>query len=887
MEKYSIMEQYKSLKQEAGSRLLFFQMGEFYELFFEDAKKTSELLGITLTKRGLDENEQPIPMCGIPVHNANNYFLRLIRMNQQIAVCEQIEDPSEARKKRGYKAIVERKIVRIITSATIIEEELLSDIGNNYLASIGVSKKGAKKLLSIAWGDVSTGDCFYSNQESIATTMQAIAPKEILIPESLLANKPTMQALAPFREILIPWQDKNFQKNNIEKDLKKIFAIESLAIIDDLEKHTLMALGVMSEYILSNIKDKSIKLKLPKSMDEKIYMSLGNMVHQHLELLASSSKSSKNSVLQTITRTKTAQGKRLLIQRLAMPICDREIILERQNKVAWFVENTEPLNLAREILTNMPDLERSLARIGHSQAQPRDLTNVLSCLKIGRILKKDIEKYIETKQNLEPYEIERETIIKFLSSLHQNYKLEETLEKALENPPPIKPSEGNFIRDGYAADIDALRNKNSEQQRQIKFLEQTYKKSTKIENLRIKNNQASGYFIEFNPKFARNLPPEFIHKQNLTNAVRYTTEELQNLDLSLLETHQNLIELERKVLLSLFDMLREEFESLENFCVTLSETDWITSMAHLAIENNYTRPELLGEEEQVFDIEGGRHPVVEQLCENTGEFFTTNDCSLNESDRIWLLTGPNMAGKSTFIRQNAIIAILAQTGSFVPAKRAKMSIIKSIFSRVGASDDISQGRSTFMVEMLDVATILSRADKYSLVILDEVGRGTSTFDGLAIAWACLEHLHHKSQSLCLFASHYHELNQLNESLDKLSNHTMKVEEYKGQVVFLHHVVSGSIDRSYGIHVAALAGLPSPVIKRAYEILTDLEKNDSNSLPLFKSMDSSSTNQARNPPNPFQPLVNSILEIDSNDLSPKQALDIFFDLQQQAINISKD
>ena len=430
------MEQYKSLKEEAGSRLLFFQMGEFYELFFEDAKKASDLLGITLTKRGLDENGQPIPMCGIPVHNANNYFLRLIRVNQQIAICEQVEDPNEARKKRGYKAIVNRKIVRIITSATIIEDELLSDSGNNYLASVGIVKKGAKTFLSVAWGDVSTGDCFYSDQESIASIMQAIAPKEILLPESLLADKTTMEALASFRDKIMPWQDKNFRKNNIEKILKKIFAIDSLEIIENLEKHTFMALGVMSEYILSNVMDDSIKLRFPKSVDKNIYMSLGNMVHQHLELISSSSRSSKNSVLQAINRTKTSQGKRLLIQRLAMPLCDREIIINRQNKVSWFVDNTEALDQTREILANLPDLERSLARIGHSRGQPKDLINVLSCLKIGHTLKKNIKKYIEIKDRLDSYRVEQEAITDSLSSLPSNYELEEILERALANPPP-------------------------------------------------------------------------------------------------------------------------------------------------------------------------------------------------------------------------------------------------------------------------------------------------------------------------------------------------------------------------------------------------------------------------------------------------------------------
>jgi DNA mismatch repair protein MutS len=878
MDKLSVMDQYLSLKKEAGSRLLFFQMGDFYELFYEDAKKTAHLLGLTLTQRGTDKDGNPIPMCGIPIHAANNYLSRLLSHNEQIAICNQTEDVNEAKNKRGYKAIVERKIIRIVTPATILEDELIQNQNNNFLVSIGYQKES----LALAWTDISTGDCFSSQNHHISGTLSSINPKEILLPESLLAKKSVMETLAPWKNLIQPWKDSQFQTQKIEKHLLKIFNVPSLSIIGNPSPPMLMALGMMCNYVLGNVKDNTLFLKTPQSIDAQNYMNLGGMIHQHLELTSSSLNTTKGSVLHAIARTKTPQGYRLLARRLTSPLCQKKLILERQQQVSWSIEHQNFLASLQEKLSELQDLERTLARIAHGRGHARELNTILTSLNILLAIQQKIR--LEAQNNLSPppplfdpsFAISQKIL-----SLHDH------LQRALVQPLPLKISEGGIIRQGYTSDIDALRNTAAEQQRTLNALELSYKTSTGIESLRIKNNQANGFFIELHPRFAPKIPEDFIHKQNLSNAVRYTTKDLQELDLSINAVSQNLVNLEENIIQKLITLSQENLTELYDISQRFSEWDWAASMAQIAIEKNYVKPEI-ADQGPLFEITDGRHPVLEHICQSQDSVFTANSCHLHQKDKIWLLTGPNMAGKSTFLRQNALIAILAQNGSFVPAKKAKMSILHGLFSRLGANDDISQGQSTFMVEMLDVATILHQADAHSLIILDEVGRGTATYDGLAIAQASLEYLHNHIGAMCIFASHYHELNTLHTSLPLISNHTMKVEEHKGQVVFLHHVINGTSNRSYGIHVAALAGLPQTVIARASEILRLLEnKNHVNTLPLFAHPESSTPiTTPETPPietqktqPSYEHVIQEILKINTNDISPRQALDLIDSLQE--------
>lgn len=875
-----MMSQFLEIKAEHPDCLLFYRMGDFYELFFEDAEKASAALDITLTKRGKLAGDD-IPMAGVPVHAAENYLARLIRRGFKVAVCEQTEDPAAA-KARGSKAVVRREVVRLVTPGTLTEDTLLNPKSHNYLVALG----RAHKDLSLAVADMSTGEFFILPTKAgrLDADLARLQPGEILAGESTLADDTVSAALFDWRSAVSPLNDSLFDSNAGKRRLEGLYDVSTLDGFGAFQRADLAAAGALIDYLEDTQKGKLPTLAPPARMSTDSTMMIDAATRRSLELTRTQTGETQGSLLSVIDRTITGAGARLLAKRLAGPLTDPVRIGERLDCVSFFLDDTGLREDIRTALKSAPDIERASMRLSLGRGGPRDLAAIASGLDVAGEIKNRLMVQSGALDET-PMRIEEA-----INDLGDHGPLCEELSKALVEEPPMLARDGGFIREGYNEALDEFRTLRDQSRRLIAALEQEYQQLTSINSLKIKHNNVLGYHVDVTAKHAdammsAPLSETFIHRQTLANAVRFSSAELSRLAGKISEAGDRALALEQDLFAGLVEMVLENAGPISLAADALAMLDVTSSLATLAIESTLTRPEI--DDSQAFDIRGGRHMVVEEaLAKSSNASFIANDCSLGADDRLWLLTGPNMAGKSTFLRQNALIAVLAQMGSFVPAAEAHIGIVDRLFSRVGASDDLAHGRSTFMVEMVETAAILNQAGPRSLVILDEIGRGTATYDGLSIAWAAVEHLHNINQSRALFATHYHELTALKETLEAVSLRSMKVREWKGEVVFLHEVAKGAADRSYGIQVAKLAGLPPAVVARARQVLDHLETGDKSGggaerlisdLPLFQSTPPSEGGSFSETSGPSA-VEERLSDINPDTLSPKEALDLLYELK---------
>ncbi len=857
--------QYRALKARHPGTLLFFRMGDFYELFFEDAEIAAPALDIALTRRGRHAG-MDIPMCGVPVHSAELYLQRLIRKGFKVAICEQLEDPAEARK-RGSKALVARDVVRVVTPGTLTEDSLLDPRRHNYLAAVARLRRQA----AVAWVDMSTGSFFTEACEpgELASLLARIEPGEIVVPSGLLEDPAVAAQLEDWRPRLDDTAGLRFDSLHGERRLRAHFGLATLEGLGDFARAELAAAGALLDYLELTQKGALPRLEPPRRIEPERVMRIDPATRRNLELVRALSGEREGSLLQAVDRTVTGAGARLLADRLAAPLRYPATIRERLDRVEAFVDDPELRNAVRGLLKAMPDLDRALSRLSLGRGGPRDL------LAVGRGLETGAGIAARLREAAPP-------LAALADRLADLRSLAARLLATLVDSPPTVTREGGFVRSGVDPELDRLRDLRDQGRRHIAALEARYREETGIPSLKIRHNNLLGYYVEVTATHRDKVPAMFFQRQSMANATRYATEELAALERQLASAAERALAREQTIFGSLVTAVLEEAGAIAATAATLAEIDLAAAFAALAAEQDYVRPGI--REDTVFRVVGGRHPVVEQALARRHERFVANDCDLSEGRRLWLLTGPNMAGKSTFLRQNALIAVLAQCGSFVPARAAEIGLVDRLFSRVGAADDLARGRSTFMVEMVETAAILNQATERSLVILDEIGRGTATFDGLSLAWAVVEHLHDRVRCRGLFATHYHELTALAGQLPELAARTMRVKEWRGEVVFLHEVTPGRADRSYGIHVARLAGLPASVIRRATRVLHRLEAAEAGSpatvlaedLPLFAGL-----REAPAGPPAEHPVLAKLRAVDPDALSPRAALDLLYELRRMA------
>ena len=877
-----MMAQYLAIKHAHTDYLLFYRMGDFYELFFADAAKASETLDIALTKRGKHLGED-IPMCGVPVHAAESYMEKLIRKGFRVAVCEQIEDPAEA-KKRGSKAVVRREVVRLVTPGTLTEDALLDARASNILAALGqVGGRGAATDFALAAADMSTGAFWVASlkEKDIAAELARAAPRELLVPDGLLAHETVGPTLKSFGAALSPLPAGRFDSAHGERALIEHYGLASLDGLGGFSRAELSAAGALIGYLDLTQKGKHPRLTRLMRVTPSHFMAIDQATRRNLELTQTLSGSRNGSLLSVIDRAVTAAGARELAARLAAPLTDVAAIEARHQSVEYFAGDSELRRRLRDVLRGAPDLARALARLSVGRGGPRDLANLRDGIKAARALRDNLAKIALPGEAA----MALEAIVQGIAHVS---RLSDRLELLLLDEPPYLTRDGGFIKAQVHAPLDELRGLAHESRRVIAGLESDYRRRANVPALKIKHNGVLGYFIEVTQQHGDKLMAYrdedgrdlFRHRQTMAGAVRFSTDELATLATRIAQSADAALGLERTLFDEMSALALEHQVALGAIADALAIIDVSVALAELAVAERYVRPSLdngLG-----FRITRGRHPVVEAaLKAENARGFVPNDCDLSPGGkgRLWLVTGPNMAGKSTFLRQNALIAILAQMGSFVPADAAHIGVVDRLFSRVGAGDDLAAGRSTFMVEMVETAAILNQATAKSLVILDEIGRGTATYDGLAIAWAAAEHLHETNKSRALFATHYHEMVALCERLNAMTCVTMKVREWNDSIVFLHEVTPGAADRSYGIHVAKLAGLPAAVIGRAEEVLRALEEGREGHQPLARIDDLPLFGATA--PGPKTSAMEEILKtIEPDALSPKEALEVLYDLKRR-------
>lgn len=847
-----MMAQYLDIKSQHQDALLFYRMGDFYELFFEDAILASKALDINLTKRGKGQDGEDIPMCGVPFHASDNYLARLIRQGFRVAICEQTES-SEARTSKGP---LKREVIRIITPGTLTEEGLLEPSQNNFLTALVPSKTETLGLASL---DISTGDFWveFTSLSHLETVLARLQPSELLLPDSFLKTPDLYELFQALKKRLTPLPFSRFDEKNGLERLKELYGVDTLEAYGDFKPQEIAACGALVDYIRLTQKQDIPSLKPPRRLKEGGRLELDAATRRNLELHYSLAGEKRGGLLEVINHTVTAMGARLLSQHLAAPLTNLKQIQRRLDCVDFFYENSSLNKALRAVLTCSPDLERPLARLNWGRGGPRDL----AAIGRGLSLLPDLKKIFEAQTP-------PESLAKVLKGLGHYDELTGRLKRALKDELPHLTREGGFIRPGYHPPLDELLALKEDSKGALMALQETYISETGVTSLKIKHNNIVGYHVEVTSLHKDKLGPGFIHRQTMANAMRFSTPELAELEKKIISALDQALAMELRLFQDLVEEVKARASAIIETAHALAALDVAASHAFLATEKNYHKPLL--DETLAFEIEGGRHPVVEALLPQ-GTPFIANGCHLKG---LWLLTGPNMAGKSTFLRQNALIALMAHMGMYVPAQKAHIGIIDRIFCRVGASDDLARGRSTFMVEMTETATILNQATPRSFVILDEIGRGTATFDGLSIAWACVEHLVHVNQSRALFATHYHELTALEKSLEEVSCYTVKIREWEDQVIFLHEIAQGTADKSYGIHVGKLAGLPSAVVKRAEEVLLTLEETKpkpklaSQPLPLFV--------EAYSAPSP---LTKAIEGLNPDEYSPKEALEKLYALKK--------
>ena len=873
-----MIEQYLDIKSAHPDALLFYRMGDFYEMFFDDAVRAAAALDIALTRRGKHEGRD-IPMCGVPVHNRDPYLERLIRAGFRVAICEQTEDPAEARK-RGPKAVVARRVVRLVTPGTLVEDGLLEARSNNHLAA--VARAGG--AWGAAWLDLSTGDFTVAapSPDSLAPLLAQVAPGELLVSETL-AKAPE---LAEWADGATALPTVRFDSAAAERRLREAWGVASLEAFGTFSRAETAAAGALIDYLDITQKGRKARLSPPRRQADGATMAIDAATRRNLELTRALDGGRRGSLLDAVDRTRTAGGGRLLAARLAAPLTDPAAIGARLDMVGSFVADAAARDAAREALAGCPDAGRALGRLCLGRGGPRDLAALREALARAEALRRRLTEAAEGALAPPP-----DGIAAAAARLGAHGVLIDRLTRALAPDLPTQARDGGFIAEGYAVALDEQRALRDESRRLIGALQSEYAARSGVSSLKIKHNNVLGYFVEVGAGHGDKLFADaalFIHRQTMAGAVRFSTVALAELADKIARAADRALALE----LELFDdLVGEAAARADDIAATadaLAAIDIAAAGAALAVERDYCRPEVDGGTD--FRVAGGRHPVVEAAGAEGGAGsgeFVANDCALAPDARLWLLTGPNMAGKSTFLRQNALIAVLAQAGCYVPARACSLGAVNRLFSRVGAADDLARGRSTFMVEMVETAAILNQAGPRALVILDEIGRGTATFDGLSIAWATIEHLHAVNRCRALFATHYHELTGLAATLDGLACHTMRVREWKGEAVFLYEVAPGTADRSYGIHVARLAGLPPAVVERAETVLKTLESQEGSAassrladdLPLFTAARPKGGGTAA--PEATDPALAQLRATDADSLTPREALELVYRLKSLA------
>jgi DNA mismatch repair protein MutS len=889
-----MMEQYLEIKAAHPGLLLFYRMGDFYELFFEDAEIASKTLGIVLTKRGKHQG-MDIPMCGVPVERSEDYLHRLINAGHRVAVCEQTENPAAARA-RGNKSVVARGVVRLVTPGTLTEDTLLDARTNNYLLAIARARASSGgDRIGLAWIDISTSEFMVTEcaTAELAATLARINPNEAIVTDALYSDADLGPLLRELPSVT-PLTRDVFDGATAERRLCDYFAVATMDGLSAMSRLEATAAAAAVTYIDRTQVGKRPPLSPPSREAAGTTMAIDPATRANLELTRTLSGERRGSLLDAIDCTVTAAGSRLLAQRLAAPLTDSAAIARRLDAIAAFVADSAARDDVRATLRAAPDMSRALARLSVGRGGPRDLAG----LRDG-ILAAD-----QARARLAQIEAPPPEIVTVMEALRRPSRdLAREFERALAEQLPLIKRDGGFIREGYEAALDESRNLRDASRLVVAAMQARYADATSIKALKIRHNNVLGYFVEVTAQHGDKLmaPPlnaTFIHRQTLAGQVRFTTSELGEIEAKIANAGDRALGLELEIFERLCAMALDASDDLRAAAHAFALLDVATALAKLAVDDNYVRPEVdtsLG-----FAIEGGRHPVVEQALKRDGQPFIANACDLSPvpppypppqagegrvgAGQIWLITGPNMAGKSTFLRQNALIALMAQIGSYVPASRARIGVVDRLFSRVGAADDLARGRSTFMVEMVETAVILNQASERSLVILDEIGRGTATFDGLSIAWAAIEHLHEANRCRALFATHYHELTALSAKLPRMFNATVRVKEWQGDVVFLHEVLPGSADRSYGIQVAKLAGLPPAVIARAKSVLAKLEAQDrgqtaralADDLPLFAVPSRAGAEAA--PPSEAEQMMEAVKALHPDEMSPRDALEALYALK---------
>ncbi|MBN8980475.1 MAG: DNA mismatch repair protein MutS [Rhizobiales bacterium] len=878
-----MMEQYLELKAANPGLLLFYRMGDFYELFFEDAEIASRALGIVLTKRGKHLG-QDIPMCGVPIERSDDYLHRLIAQGHRVAVCEQMEDPAEARR-RGNKSVVRRDVVRLITPGTLTEDTLLDSKTNNFLLALARAKASSgNDSFGLAWIDISTSEFTVTecNSVELAATLARVNPNEAIVTDTLFSDADLAGTLRALPAVTPVTRDV-FDAATAERRLCDYFAVATMDGFGAMSRLEATAAAAAVTYIDLTQFGKRPALSPPSREATGATMAVDSATRANLELTRTLSGERRGSLLDAIDCTVTAAGSRLLAQRLAAPLTDSAAISHRLEAVALFASDSALREELRDILRRAPDMSRALARLSVGRGGPRDL----AALRDG-ILAAD-----DAVARLSRVEKQPRDVRAAIESLKKPSRpLAQEFSRALGDDLPLFRRDGGFVREGFDTALDETRNLRDASRLVVAAMQARYADETGVKGLKIRHNNVLGYFVEVTAQhgdklMAAPLNATFIHRQTLAGQVRFTTTELGEIEARIANAGDRALGLE----LEIFDRLCADAiaagDDLRIAAHAFAVLDVTISLAKLAVDDGYVCPVV--DNSLKFSIEGGRHPVVEQALKRDGQPFIANGCDLSPgpsqaSGQIWLITGPNMAGKSTFLRQNALIALMAQIGSFVPAKLAHIGIVDRLFSRVGAADDLARGRSTFMVEMVETAAILNQATERALVILDEIGRGTSTFDGLSIAWASIEHLHETNRCRALFATHYHELTALAATLPRLFNATVRVKEWQGDVVFLHEVLPGSADRSYGIQVAKLAGLPGTVVARAKSVLVKLEAQDRGSaaraladdLPLFATPSRAAPEPQ--PPSATDQLMDALAALHPDEMSPRDALEALYALR---------
>lgn len=867
-----MMQQFLELKEQAEGCLLFYRMGDFFELFFEDAKIAAGILDIALTTRGEHDGE-PVPMCGVPVHAAEGYLARLIKGGCRVAIAEQVETPEEAKlraKAEGKpvsKALVQRDIVRFVTAGTLTEEALLEPRAANLL----VAMTELRGRIGLASCDISTGAMSLEECEPdrLNATLARLGASECVVPEGWSQN-------AEFGvDELIQRPKSDFASDAGQVRLKTIHSVAALDAFGDFTRPMLAAAGGLIAYL-----DHAGRGTLPLLLPPKVHtgeavMAMDEATRASLEILTSQSGTRDGSLIASIDRCVTGAGARMLAADLAAPMYDIGAIDARLSLVSWYY--ADPITRAdlRDALRKVPDLGRALGRIVAGRGSPRDLGQIRDGLRDAQAIRDRLQALPDRPALLE-------TLIPQLSG---HGALTDLLRRALVAAPPTEKSSGGFIAEGYDHALDELRSISGNARRAIASMEARYREDTSISSLKIKHNGVLGYFIEVPSRHGDALMEAdsgFTHRQTMKGAVRFNSIALHEEASRIAEAGGHALAAEEAHFEELTQQICSAATAIADTAAALARIDVSAGQAERAAEGSWCRPTLTSGSE--LTITEGRHPVVETALTKTGERFVANDCTLSLGDRLWLIGGPNMGGKSTFLRQNALIILMAQAGGFVPASSATIGLVDRMFSRVGASDNLAKGRSTFMVEMVETAAILSQATPKSFVILDEVGRGTSTYDGLALAWSVAEEVHTKITCRCLFATHYHEMARLADTCEALSLHHVRAREWKGELVLLHELSEGAADRSYGLAVARLAGVPDPVVKRAKQVLSKLEKAREETgglgaglgeLPLF-------ANAAEEPEaDPARELLSRLAQLDLDALSPRDALDTLYDFAREA------